>query len=68
MRWYLIGLFLTLVVTDTAKISVGRLRPNFIEACDPDFSAINCTDEYGFPLYVTSYTCRGDEGDVNEAR
>jgi phosphatidate phosphatase len=62
------GIGLTVIVTTIIKISYGGLRPYFMQACDVDFTKINCTDEYGLPVYVTNYTCRGDISDVREAR
>ena len=46
-----------LVVTSVGKVAVGRLRPNFIDVCDPDFCKFNCTDEQGLPVYMTFYEC-----------
>ena len=68
LRWYFIGLLITLIITDTAKIIVGRLRPNFIDVCKPDFTQFNCTDVYGNPVYVTNYVCTGDPGMVPDTR
>ena len=68
LRWYFIGLLINLIVTDTTKIVVGRLRPNFIDLCKPDFSLFNCTDGFGNPVYVTDYICTGDKGMVADAR
>ena len=68
LRWYFIGLLVNLIVTDTAKIVVGRLRPNFIDVCKPDFSQFNCTDVYGNPVYVTNYVCTGDPSMVPDTR
>jgi hypothetical protein len=68
LRWYFIGLLINLIITDTAKIVVGRLRPNFIDICKPDFSQFNCTDVYGNPVYVTNYVCTGDPSMVPDTR
>ena len=35
----------------------GRLRPHFFDVCKPDRSLINCTDQYGYPRYVTEDVC-----------
>jgi phosphatidate phosphatase len=37
------GLAVTLAFTEMGKIMVGRLRPHFLDACQPDWSLINCT-------------------------
>ena len=68
VRWCYIGLLITLILTDTAKIVVGRLRPNFIDVCKPDFSQINCTDVFGNPQYVTNYVCTGDPAMIPDTR
>ncbi|XP_006786999.1 phospholipid phosphatase 3-like isoform X2 [Neolamprologus brichardi] len=49
--------------TNIAKVSVGRLRPHFLDVCDPDFSTVNCSLGY-----ITDYQCRGPESKVQEAR
>ena len=56
------------MITDTLKIVVGRLRPNFIDVCDPDFSQFNCTDQFGNPRYVLDYVCQGAKSAVDAAR
>ena len=66
--WMLIGLGLTLIVTNVLKLSRGELRPNFLDLCDPDFATFNCIDENNLPVYVTNYTCRGDPHLVRDAR
>ncbi|XP_014886398.1 lipid phosphate phosphohydrolase 3 isoform X2 [Poecilia latipinna] len=63
-----IGLFafgcaISLSFTNIAKVSIGRLRPNFIDVCKPDFSTINCSMGY-----ITEYKCQGPESQVLEAR
>ena len=67
-RWFLCGLLVTLVVTDIGKLVVGRLRPNFLDVCNPDFSQFNCTDQFGNPRYVTDYDCRGKPHDIDGSR
>ncbi|XP_055090203.1 phospholipid phosphatase 2-like isoform X2 [Symphalangus syndactylus] len=50
-------------LTDLAKYVIGRLRPNFLAVCDPDWSRINCS------VYVQlEKVCRGNPADVTEAR
>lgn len=68
MRWFFTGLLVTLVITDIGKLVVGRLRPHFLDICNPNFSSINCTDQYGYMVYVTEYQCRGDPSLVAAAR
>lgn len=50
--------------TDIAKVSVGRLRPNFLAVCKVNFSTINCSEGY-----IENYQCaEGTEKEVLEAR
>lgn len=49
---YIQGLVCAIAVVEFLKMSVGGLRPHFIDSCKPDFSTINCSQ--GF---VTNYTC-----------
>ncbi|KAL3047474.1 phospholipid phosphatase 3 isoform X2 [Trematomus bernacchii] len=63
MGVFLFGCAVSQSFTDIAKVSVGRMRPHFLDVCKPDFSTINCSMGY-----ITNYTCTGDESDVQEAR
>ncbi|KAF7244395.1 Phospholipid phosphatase 3 [Varanus komodoensis] len=50
--------------TDIAKVSIGRLRPNFIAVCMPDVTTINCSHGY-----IEEYQCLNpDQNKVQEAR
>ncbi|KAJ7986554.1 hypothetical protein DPEC_G00341060 [Dallia pectoralis] len=60
---FIFGCAVSQSFTDIAKVSVGRMRPHFLDVCRPDWSAINCSDGY-----ITSYTCGGPESKVQEAR
>ncbi|CAL8280890.1 unnamed protein product [Lota lota] len=60
---FVFGCAISQSFTDIAKVSVGRLRPHFLDVCKPDFSAINCSLGY-----ITEYQCQGPEGRVQEAR
>ncbi|XP_035993853.1 phospholipid phosphatase 3 isoform X2 [Fundulus heteroclitus] len=60
---FIFGCAISQSFTDIAKVSVGRMRPHFLDVCDPDFSTINCSLGY-----ITEYTCRGQESKVQEAR
>ncbi|KAM6342866.1 phospholipid phosphatase 3 [Alca torda] len=61
---FVFGCAISQSFTDIAKVSVGRLRPHFLEVCDLDFSTINC----GKGVYIQNYTCRGSDSKVQEAR
>ncbi|XP_061894425.1 phospholipid phosphatase 3-like [Entelurus aequoreus] len=60
---FIFGCAVSQSFTDIAKVSVGRMRPHFLDVCKPDFSAINCSLGY-----ITEYTCSGKDSDVQEAR
>ncbi|XP_077390944.1 phospholipid phosphatase 3 isoform X2 [Festucalex cinctus] len=60
---FIFGCAISQSFTDIAKVSVGRMRPHFLDVCKPDFAAINCSLGY-----ITEYTCSGKESDVQEAR
>ncbi|KAL0979116.1 hypothetical protein UPYG_G00180920 [Umbra pygmaea] len=51
-------------LTDIAKYSIGRLRPNFLAVCKPVWGSINCKAD----VYVEHFTCMGDKTMVDEAR
>ncbi|KAM8744930.1 phospholipid phosphatase 3 isoform 2-T2 [Acanthopagrus schlegelii] len=63
MGVFLFGCAVSQSFTDIAKVSVGRMRPHFIDVCKPDFSKIDCSLGY-----ITNYTCTGNESNVQEAR
>ncbi|XP_041791466.1 phospholipid phosphatase 3 isoform X2 [Chelmon rostratus] len=63
MGVFLFGCAVSQSFTDIAKVSVGRMRPHFLDVCKPDFATIDCSVGY-----ITNYTCTGDESDVQEAR
>ncbi|XP_068175632.1 phospholipid phosphatase 3 isoform X2 [Antennarius striatus] len=63
MGVFLFGCAISQSFTDIAKVSVGRMRPHFLDVCKPDFSTIDCSLGY-----ITNYTCTGEDSDVQEAR
>ncbi|XP_062306240.1 phospholipid phosphatase 3 isoform X2 [Osmerus eperlanus] len=60
---FIFGCAVSQSFTDIAKVSVGRMRPHFLDVCKPDFSTINCSLGY-----ITTYHCTGPESKVQEAR
>ncbi|XP_037537455.1 phospholipid phosphatase 3-like [Nematolebias whitei] len=60
---FVFGCAISQSFTDIAKVSVGRMRPHFLDVCKPDFSTINCSLGY-----ITEYQCQGSESKVQEAR
>ncbi|MBZ3881756.1 Lipid phosphate phosphohydrolase 2, partial [Sciurus carolinensis] len=60
---FLFGAAVSQSLTDLAKYMIGRLRPNFLAVCDPDWSRVNCS------VYVQlERVCRGAPANVTEAR
>nr|XP_039323157.1 phospholipid phosphatase 2 isoform X1 [Saimiri boliviensis boliviensis] len=60
---FLFGAAVSQSLTDLAKYTIGRLRPNFLAVCDPEWSRVNCS------VYVQlESVCRGKAADVTEAR
>ncbi|XP_010885169.1 phospholipid phosphatase 3 [Esox lucius] len=60
---FIFGCAVSQSFTDIAKVSVGRMRPHFLDVCKPDWSTINCSLGY-----ITDYQCNGPESKVQEAR
>ncbi|XP_028817375.1 phospholipid phosphatase 3 isoform X2 [Denticeps clupeoides] len=60
---FIFGCAVSQSFTDIAKVSVGRMRPHFLDVCKPDFTKIDCTLGY-----ITDYNCTGPESKVQEAR
>ncbi|XP_075936231.1 phosphatidic acid phosphatase type 2D [Anarhichas minor] len=50
---FLFGCCVGQSLTNMAKLSVGRLRPNFLDVCDITYASINCTTG----SYVSTVTC-----------
>lgn len=59
---FLFGAAVSQSLTDLAKYMIGRLRPNFLAVCDPDWSRVNCSG------YVQVEVCRGSPANVTESR
>ncbi|XP_003200726.1 phospholipid phosphatase 3 isoform X2 [Danio rerio] len=60
---FIFGCAVSQSFTDIAKVSVGRMRPHFLDVCRPNYSTIDCSLGY-----ITEYTCTGDPSKVQEAR
>ncbi|XP_073910561.1 phospholipid phosphatase 2 isoform X4 [Castor canadensis] len=59
---FIFGAAVSQSLTDLAKYMIGRLRPNFLAVCDPDWSRVNCS------VYVQlDKVCRGSTANVTEA-
>ena len=69
---FILGLVITLLLTEIGKRWIGRLRPHFIEVCNPDFKNLNCTllNNVQVLKYIetSGSFCKGNSSDVKEAR
>lgn len=62
---FLFGCCVGQSLTNMAKLSVGRLRPNFLSVCNVTYASLNCVPG----SYVAQVTCRQPEHKmVEEAR
>uniref|UniRef100_A0A8C0XDR9 Phosphatidic acid phosphatase type 2/haloperoxidase domain-containing protein n=1 Tax=Castor canadensis TaxID=51338 RepID=A0A8C0XDR9_CASCN len=60
---FIFGAAVSQSLMDLAKYMIGRLRPNFLAVCDPDWSRVNCS------VYVQlDKVCRGSTANVTDAR
>ncbi|XP_044014060.1 putative phosphatidate phosphatase [Aphidius gifuensis] len=60
-----VGLFafgglVTILMTETAKNSIGRLRPHFIDVCQPNIDCKNGSYEFQYK-YHTNFTCQNED-------
>lgn len=70
---FLLGCFVTVLITEITKRLVGRLRPHFLDVCKPKMNEINCYNSTSTgSVYNSIYTggnfCTGDPQRVIEAR
>ena len=51
------------------QVTVGRLRPNFISVCQPNYTQVQCTTKDNIPHYVAEYNCTSkDKSMIRDAR
>jgi len=64
--YFSLGALTTLLFTELAKYTVGRLRPHYLTLCDPELTEELCKDEWGYNKFVDpeSVVCR----DLSEER
>lgn len=70
---FLLGCFVTVLITEITKRWIGRLRPHFLDVCKPKMNEINCYNSTSTgSIYNAIYTggnfCTGDAHRVMEAR
>lgn len=54
---FMFGCCVNQSLTNMAKLSVGRLRPHFLQACGVTYASLNCTPG----VYVTTVSCKDPE-------
>ncbi|MGH0178991.1 UNVERIFIED_CONTAM: hypothetical protein FKN15_000453 [Acipenser sinensis] len=59
---FLFGCTVGQSLTNMAKLSTGRLRPNFLSVCKPDYASLNCSTD----LYITEIHCQGNDALTDE--
>ncbi|KFM70012.1 putative phosphatidate phosphatase, partial [Stegodyphus mimosarum] len=57
---FLFGACITELTTDIIKFTIGRLRPNFIDVCRPNFDCNSTSDQH---QYIEDYICTGTDYD-----
>lgn len=58
------GALVTVLIVDTGKFNIGRLRPHFIEACRPNISCYNNNNSFEFQhKYHEKFSCTNTTGD-----
>ncbi|XP_054706124.1 putative phosphatidate phosphatase [Uloborus diversus] len=63
---FLFGACVSQLTTDIAKYSIGRLRPHFLQVCNP---FPNCTSISDPHAYITNFTCLStDQHRLRESR
>ena len=71
---FILGIAITLLITEIGKRWVGRLRPHFMSVCQPIYSSMNCTTTYGTnviynPIDTSGSFCQNSVASaVQEAR
>ncbi|CAF0888758.1 unnamed protein product [Brachionus calyciflorus] len=70
---FILGIAITLLLTEIGKKWVGRLRPHFMDVCKPNYDKLECTittlkGEVYKPIDTGSNFCTGDLKKVTEAR
>lgn len=58
------GCLCSQLVTDIGKYCVGRLRPNFLDACKSSHTCLPSEEH----LYIVDYTCYGNPDKVKDGR
>lgn len=57
---FLFGVFTVQMVSGLCKVTAGRLRPHFIEVCQPSLEPSGSCGSWQRPEYVKNFTCLGN--------
>lgn len=72
MSLFIMGIAVTLLLTEIGKRWIGRLRPYFMSVCVPDYSRFNCTSNGLTGMVYNPISsgdiCTGDANAIKEAR
>ncbi|XP_070493919.1 putative phosphatidate phosphatase [Chironomus tepperi] len=56
-------------ISDGMKLTVGKLRPHFMDHCKPVLSdGTTCADPQNFNKYILDYTCSNEEATISSLR
>ncbi|KAI0221286.1 putative phosphatidate phosphatase [Lamellibrachia satsuma] len=58
---FLFGAAIQQTSVNIGKFTTGRLRPHFLAACKPNYTAFSCVDDFHQPQYVTEDVCTAEE-------
>ena len=65
---FVLGLAITMFLTELAKRMVGRLRPHFLDVCRPEQSRLTCGNSSLLPIFTGDDFCTGNADLIDEAR
>ena len=52
--YFTLGALTTLLFTELAKYTIGRLRPHYLTVCGPRLTDELCRDEFGYQRFVVA--------------
>lgn len=57
--YFAFGAACSQLTTDVAKYTIGRLRPHFIDLCQPIINGGDCSSPLNMGRYIEEYSCSG---------
>lgn len=61
--YFAFGAACSQLTTDVAKYTIGRLRPHFIDVCQPIINGGDCSNPANMGRYIEEYACSGTASD-----